>query len=751
MVITANQLNFLLVLIIILVLVTLYLLNKYRFKQAKLLVYLIFFLLAFIHFRTSEINWQQDIKNHISDEKVEVSAKVNKVESEDYGMNYQLKLLNLQYQKQKFNSQRKIILRVFEEENSLEYGDLISFETKLEAADSQRNPGGFCYYSYLKQRNIIALASLNSHQQLNQTGNQAFFLLEFAHSLRQRLIKVINNNFISPNRYLIKALILGRDSNLPQEINTLLTDTGLNHLFVVSGFHIGLIATLLYLIADKLKFSFKAKFILTSLGLFSYLLISGFKIPGLRAAVLLLLIIIGDRLGRKVDIYNLLAIIAAVMLVLNPQTLFMVSFQLSFAAVLAIVTLSPKVKRIIPIKANKIKSLLAATLSAQLGLLPILAYYFHQISIIGIITNLIAVPVLSLVIILSFVFLLTVGFTNFFSQLLVVLIEFVLTVILAILSGVNDNLLTTILVGRPRLITIALYYLILYQVLLLLKKELFPYGKRYLKKVVTITLAILIILVSGFNFSAKTEIIFFDVGQGDAILIKLPQGKNILVDTGETGQEIKTFLLSRGIREIDYFIASHFHFDHVGGFEKLAKEFTINKVIYPPRCERNELKEEVFGVIERKDLAVASFKKGDNLYGDNFGLETLAPEYPLVKESYENNNSLVQRFSYGEFELLLTGDIEREAEKRLARKYNLSANLLKAAHHGSNSSNIDKFIRQVEPKKTVIQVGDNNYGHPSPEVIARFKTKGVSVLRNDKDGAVIFTTNGKSFNYETFM
>ena len=508
---------------------------------------------------------------------------------------------------------------------------------------------------------------------------------------------------------------------------------------------------MLYFIADKLKFAFKTKFLLTSFGLFSYLLLSGFKIPGLRAAVLLLLIIIGKRLGRKVDIYNLLAIIASVMLILEPQRLFMVSFQLSFGAVLAIVALTPTIKRIIPIKASKINSLLAATLSAQLGLLPILAYYFYQVSIIGIITNLIAVPLLSLVIVLSFIFLLTVGFAGFFSQLLVGSIEFILAVILAILSGANDNLITTVLVGRPRLITIALYYLILYQVLLLLKKELFPYSKRYFKKVVTISLAVLIILVSGFNFSAETEIIFFDVGQGDAILIKLPQGKNILVDTGETGQEIKRYLLSRGIKKIDYFIISHFHFDHIGGFEKLAKEFTINKVIYPPRCEKNNSKKDIIKLIEENNLAAVSFKAGDNLQGRNFKLETLAPNYPLIRESYENNNSLVQNFSYGEFQLLLTGDIEQEAEKRLARKYDLSADILKAAHHGSNSSSIKKFLREVEARKTVIQVGANNYGHPSPEVITRFKEKGVRVLRNDRDGAVIFKTNGNSFSYDTFM
>ncbi len=728
-----------------------YLLKGYRFKQLKLLVYLIFFLLAVIHFSATEISWQRDNLNYILGEKIEVNARVIEVEQQDYGVNYQLEILNFKYQQKEFTSQRKIILRVFEPENSFDYGDLISFKTKLEAADKQRNPGGFCYYSYLRQRNIIALANLNSHQQIKQEGNQAFLLFEFAHLLRQRLITIINDNFSSPYRYLVKALLLGRDSNLPDEVESLLTNNGLNHLFVVSGFHIGLIATMLYFIADKLKFAFKAKFLLTSFGLFSYLLLSGFKIPGLRAAVLLLLIIIGKRLGRKVDIYNLLAIIASVMLIFEPQRLFMVSFQLSFGAVLAIVALTPTIKRIIPIKASKINSLLAATLSAQLGLLPILAYYFYQVSIIGIMTNLIAVPLLSLVIVLSFIFLLTVGFAGFFSQLLVGSIEFILAVILAILSGANNNLITTVLVGRPRLITIIFYYLILYQVLLLFKKELFPYSKRYFKKVVTISLAVLIILVSAFDFSAETEIIFFDVGQGDAVLIKLPQGKNILVDTGETGQEIKQFLLSRGIREIDYFIISHFHFDHMGGFEKLAKNFRINKVIYPPRCERNDLKEEGLALIAENNLAAASIKTGDDLYGSNFKLETLAPDYPLIRESYENNNSLVQNFSYGEFQLLLTGDIEQEAEKKLAGKYDLSADILKAAHHGSNSSSINKFLREVEARKTVIQVGDNNYGHPSPKVIARFEDKGVKVLRNDKDGAVIFKTNGESFSYETFM
>ncbi len=254
------------------------------------------------------------------------------------------------------------------------------------------------------------------------------------------------------------------------------------------------------------------------------------------------------------------------------------------------------------------------------------------------------------------------------------------------------------------------------------------------------------LIINGEDVEADVSVHFIDVGQGDCELILTPT-KSILIDCGEReySSDVLAYLSACGIKKLDYVIATHPHSDHIGGMGDIINTLGADTIIMPRVADAvipiTSSYEKMLDAIENKGVYVRYAKAGTSLEVDeNCVIEILAP----VKD-YEdlNNYSVTFKFVHGENSFLFTGDIESDAEYDIIDSgADLSADILKVAHHGSNSSSTKKFLRAVSPQYAVIEVGSpNDYGHPTDKVLNRFGDLGINILRTDKMGSIVFKSD----------
>ncbi len=252
------------------------------------------------------------------------------------------------------------------------------------------------------------------------------------------------------------------------------------------------------------------------------------------------------------------------------------------------------------------------------------------------------------------------------------------------------------------------------------------------------------------NFSAKENLCvsFLDVGQGDSSFIEFPNGKCMLIDASikDAGENIEEYIKSRGFKKIDYVVATHPHSDHIGGMKYIAENFEIGEVYLTEAATTTKIFIEFLETIKEKGVAVNKAKKGQNFSQDDVLVEFLGP----VSDTYEdlNNWSAVVKVTYKDTAFLFTGDVERLAEYELINSgQSLKADVLKVAHHGSDSSSSNKFLKEVTPSVCVISCGKNNdYGHPHKETLDRLRSVGTEIYRTDLNQTVVITSDGVEVN-----
>lgn len=697
----------------------------------------------FLYFQIERLAWQQAEIKEILGVRSKLSGIIQRKNGSDYIIG---QIKNLAKEK-KYNY--KIKLRIWDGKEKLQIGDKILFESRLKLPRLKKNPGGFSYRNYLQKKGIYAVGdvSIDKVTKLNQTKN---YLVKLANLLRSKIKSIIKKYFNGTNQKLMTTLLLGIDK--ADKVNSFFKKLGLSHLLVISGFHIGVLSYLLYIFISCFKLSLELKSGLITLFLIVYLTLINWQLPAIRASLLVVLALVAKILDKKIDLYNILAGIALWLLIINPWYLFMISFQLSFIAVVMISYLTPVLKEYLFFLPEKIKEIVTATLAAQIGLGPILIYYFHQISLLSLVTNLILMPLISVVLLLSLCLLLINFISPYLAVLIAFVINFLLTCSLTLVKFLADNYAVNIFLAQPSIVVIFLYYIICYYVVKLKETAVLPYSKLQKRKIVVLLLSLIIIIITlGFESSKDLEVVFFAVGLGDGIYIETPKGNKILIDGGSTGQKTVSFLRQQGIRHLDLIFISHFHNDHVRGVIKILEEFEVEKVFYPPTT-KNRLKDRFDRIIKNKDIDSFSLSKGDYIYIDKLKFFVLHPSLDLIKKNELNNNSLVLKLTYKEFQLLLTGDIEKEAEQKLvASGLELKADFLKIAHHGSNTSSTKEFLERVRPDLSIMSVGKNKYNLPDKEVENRLKELKIQNLRTDKEGAVIIKTDGKTYSYQKFL
>jgi len=255
-------------------------------------------------------------------------------------------------------------------------------------------------------------------------------------------------------------------------------------------------------------------------------------------------------------------------------------------------------------------------------------------------------------------------------------------------------------------------------------------------------------VVSKTDESAKLEIHFVDVGQGAAQIIITPAGKVMVIDGGNNDDEERmvSYLTELGVKKIDILVGTHPDADHIGGIDAVIEAFDIGK-IYMPKVQKDTLTfESVLRAVQNKGLKITTAKEGIDLELDS----TLSTKMigPIAASDPDNNEmSAIIRLRYGDHSFLLTGDAGVDTEAELIHSgAELKSTVLLVGHHGSDHSTSPDFLQAVKPEYAVIQVGKNSYGHPTAGVLSRVTDTGAKIYRNDTDGTIVFTTNGKTMS-----
>ncbi|MBC8525582.1 MAG: DNA internalization-related competence protein ComEC/Rec2 [Candidatus Cloacimonetes bacterium] len=656
----------------------------------------------------------------------------------------------------------KILVRV-NGKSYANYGDRISIYASIQKPYKNNNPYSFNYKEYLENKGIYATAFIysNSITIENQTKNLYSILVI---GPRKWLRNRIDNLFSQKYAGFIKAILLGEKDALDKNIKEDFANSGLSHILAVSGLHTGVIALILLTILQVIIRKRNLARILTILALLYYVLLSHSAPSVQRAVIMISLLLFSKILQRKTENVNILFAAGFIILLINPQQIFSVGFQFSFLSVFAILVIYPIFSRVIYGLYEKYKpaywllNLMMISFVVQLVLAPLTVYYFHKIAFGGIIANVIAIPIISIILPLS-----------------ILAIFFPLASINVYYIAANRLLLNLLFsisnfVSYKRILLFdflnveiwqVIFVFIIFVLLILIWKEKNRISRKFVYILTSTFLIFGLIFLPAFLYSPRVELTILDVQTGDAIFLKTPSKKNILIDTGNKTNKIDfgekvvlPFLQSKQVRKLDLLVLTHPHADHIGGAGYLLDKIKIKSILMP-ECEYNSsLYYNLCRKIEAKNIEV--IYADTSLAFDEFSQMKIKLLFPYSEFSTKNinNYSIVLKCEYKDFSFILTGDAEKEVENWLCEKYSagLDIDVLKVCHHGSNTSSTNKFLELTSPEFGAISVGKfNRYGLPSDKTLDRLHKHNVRFFRTDEDGAIIFSSDGEDLKIKTIL
>ncbi|MFA5536485.1 MAG: DNA internalization-related competence protein ComEC/Rec2 [Bacillota bacterium] len=646
------------------------------------------------------------------------------------------------------------------------FGDTLKIEGRLGMPAQARNPGEFNYRTYLWQRGLLAeLDTKPEAVQIVMAKN--FQWRKLLQRFKADFTGLLDSHMSPQAMAVSKALILGDKTALEAGVKSLFLTLGMMHLLAVSGLHVGFLLILANLVGAILKLKRRNAFILTVALLVVYAALTNFTPSVVRAALMAFVLLLGNLLGRERDFYTSIALAAFVLLLYNPFYLFYSGFQLSFLATWGLVYFIPLVNLLIP-KKFPIRNAIAVPIAAQIAVLPFTAYYFNLISLVGLPANLLLVPIAGIIVIIGLLALFFSVALPVLAPLLLIPLGAAIDLLLKVFDPIGQLPWSSIIVKTPSILAIILYYLVLIglrEVLLNpgLRAGLATKRKQFLLGMLILALA----MAGGKQLQPKPlEIVFLDVGQGDAIFMRTPRGTTMLLDGGgspgwqetdfRVGREVVVpYLQRQGIKKVDLLISSHPDTDHMQGLEDVLKELTVNALLIPPRG--------IFGEEYNGLLELANFKNVqilEGIAGDYLELDhdiVLAVLNPPGTERHfqtapDNNHSLLVRLSYGRASILLTGDLELEALEFLHHKGLIGeVTIFKAPHHGSKTGFYLPYLEEINPLGVVYSVGRNSYGHPGADLLSYWEKRGVPGYRTDQNGAIIIKTDGVKLSIKKFI
>ena len=665
-------------------------------------------------------------------------------------------------------------------DRDLRRGLRIRTRTHLHPPLGTVNPRGFDYAAYLEAQGVDAVGSVSGAGAIDvlapdQQGGSLFFTQRIEEW--RGLVRSAAESLAQPSRGLFLSLTIGEQGYLAPEVREWFMTTGTVHILSISGSHLGLIALLSFAVVRKLCLFLPSMWLLslsrwltptrlaallTIFPVAAYTLLAGGETATIRSSIMIAVALWTVWLGAPHYILHALAAAAGMTLLAHPPALYEISFQLSYVSVLVLAlaierdtrTDQPDGPELSTIGRSVywVRQSVRLTLLVSLATLPLVAFYFNQVSWLGLFANLLVVPFVGFVLLpislLSAVWVIATHDSTVPGAGLIDTLGQGLISSTHVWAGLPGG---EWFVAAPTLPMMLFFYLLGWALLTGVPAHAAPLLRSALLMGILCIVAWWLWSPRPFSKEGQVRVTFLDVGQGDSTVIELPAGTVTLIDGGATYERfdvgrsvVAPFLWNRGIRRIDHVIGTHPQLDHVGGLAWILAHFHVEHFWTNGVTRSEGFWRKIEAALALRHLQPTVATEGQLISaGDACRMSVLNPRPrpetpPATKSESLNNLSVVTELTCGDRRLLFTGDLEREALARLTRSGIFGhVALLKVPHHGAKSSLEHSWLNTIRPDIAVVSAGRRNpYGHPAGDVLAAYRSVGTQVLRTDQEGAV---------------
>lgn len=677
----------------------------------------------------------------------------------------------------------------------IRYGDSVKIHGVGRKPKPATNPGGFDRAAWLATQGVRMEVMADAGAiEITARGAGNLFV-RAAIWLRERLERAADDSLPPEQSALLKGIVLGSKSCLPEQVEEDFRHAGVYHILSVSGLHVGFVFGAVMALTRRLNVHKRNAAIAGLLILPAYALLTGLKPPVLRAAIMAVPVHLGPYVQRKADSPTSLALASVLVVAMWPGSLFDPGFHLSFGATCGLIALSPQVEAALAFLPPSVRGPLSMTVAAQAAIAPVVTRQFQEVSVASFVANPVIVPVVgycttlgSAAMLLGSVFPLAGLIANLPNRLM---LRFVLWATSLMVKAPGSYFY----VRPPSALESAAYYAALWSICRAYPPERLV-DRRLRTRLTVILLSAMLsvtLIHAAGGHSSRLRIVFLDVGQGDAALVMCPGGETLLVDAGPPGRNggasagksvIVPCLRWFGVGSLDRILLTHLHDDHYGGLPDVLEAVQYGIVLAPSgtsEAARNArassagttaaaITDPAASALAAGTWRVEEVSRGYSWESGGVRFDVLHPDpapddaHEDLRESAdggENDRSVVLMITYGTVRVLFTGDAGFAVEESLVRRSGegaagwtvgrggpagLRANILKVAHHGSNLSSSPEFLAAVGAEVCVVSTGPNSHGLPDRRAMARLRTACPSVLRTDEHGAVIVTTDGRAIS-----
>ena len=652
-------------------------------------------------------------------------------------------------QKQSFQESKFILYT--DPEIQIHIGNAIRAAGELSFFQNARNPGNFDQKLYYQRQDIHGSAWAKEVEVVDDSiWKIRDWLSEFRSQWKKALIQAMGEK----DGNVLSAMLLGEKSEMDPDTKELYQVSGIGHILAISGLHLSFIGIGAYRIFRRMTGSYTAGGIAGILLLVLYVMMIGVTISAVRALVMFLFRVGAEMTGRHYDPPTALAAAAAAVLLWRPLSLYDGGFWLSFGAVFAMIIVLPIFKGL-PVQG------FWASVSINLTILPVMLFYFFEFPPYSLLLNLFVIPLMSAMLLLGLL-----GSAAYAAGIPIAVFGLrICKVILWLYEKCCEIGMgipgARMIAGKPRLWQIAAYYILLAAALVFLRRlrrkeikkasGMETTGRIKIMPLLALAAGIFI-LTFRFGEEGRLSVTILDVGQGDGIFIQGPAGGTYLIDGGSSdikkvGQyRIEPFLKSRGVGKLDYVLISHGDSDHMNGVADLIERrkigIEIGTLVLPMQEAWDESLCSLADMARQAGIQVAEIGPGQGIQEKEAALFCIQPAKGDEIQP-GNEASMVLALSSGEFDMLLSGDVEGKGEELLTERLTKTEQartweVLKVAHHGSRNSTSERFLQSVQPAFAIISAGEQNrYGHPHQETLVRLKERGIKIYSTPDKGAVM--------------
>ena len=638
--------------------------------------------------------------------------------------------------------------------SNLQIGNRYEFSGKLRTPFKASNPSQFDYGKYLRNFDTFTVFYTDNSTLINSNLPPKWKFLQNLNKLREKIIEVHAQYLKSPNLEILGGIVFGDDAVAPPDyIKTSFVNSGLLHILAASGMNVAFIYAFWVFFMRRIRAPFKFT-VITGMGVvIIYTFMTGLGASVIRAALMLLFILAGKLIDRDAHSVSLLAFVAMLMLIYNPAFINNVSFQLSFIVTFGLLTTANTVFE--KYKESKVPQWLTGAILipviAQIWVAPIQMFYFNTFSTYSVLANVLSMPFLSIISFGGFISSIIAMFTPFTDKICMVLdvcLNYVLH-ILVFISNFFGNLPNSLLVTtHPNILQIFIYYGIVLFITLSIRTGLSK------KLIYTCTVLAIILIISLINIpSNNLEIITFDVQNADCFLIKTPENKYFIIDTGRAGYKgskaqansiILKYLKDRGIKNIEGLIITHFDNDHSGGAVDIIKSLNVKQVYLNSFNDKSMTSINIYKTIKELKVPARIPDNNKSIYAENdLNMQTF-----VAKSGEDNEKSIITLLSYKNFDMLFTGDAGIGAFNILKSYIPHNIEILKVGHHGGPHVVNQEMLNHLSTKISIISTGPNSFGHPNKGTLDILRK--TDIYRTDRHNSIKISSDGENYKIYTF-